>query len=150
MHAMIPTASHVMVNKNGKRVTCKFSYRESQDSFLMLLENPFELENSIKQLRSELAKQKRTLQPFIIGLGTNLFEIKHFYTFCDGVLCKFESFLAAVDCCFKLYFTFNLEYPCKCSNFWIFLQQKVYKIVLKTDKVSPSVLQIMCDFEKLE
>jgi hypothetical protein len=48
---------------------------------------------------------------------------------CDGQLCECgNTFTEAFDYFFKLFFVFNLEYPSSHSNFFNFLEAKVYRL----------------------
>ena len=49
-----------------------------------------------------------------------------------------ESFLHAVDVCFKLYTVMNASWPSQCKDIWEFIQSFVYK--LKATKISHAAL----------
>lgn len=147
LHAILPLSTHSRLNKKNKMVCSKYTILESQNAFILVVQKPFNLNETINKIRTDAAAKKSTLQPFIIALGKNLFEAKHFYCYYDGVICKFNSIVAAIDCCFKTFFVFNLIYPPECYNFWLFIQREIFKLTLKYDNTIPSLLRLMEDFK---
>lgn len=105
------------------------------------------MDKEIAKLRQEAKVQKSTIQPCLIALGQNLFESKHFYTFCDGIMYKFNSIIAAVDICFKLFYVLNLEYPLKSHNAWMFFERNVYKMKTSSSNLLPKMIEFTQDFE---
>lgn len=100
-------------------------------------------------MRDSAVKQKITLQPFLIGLGKDLFNIQQYLMYNDGIFLKFDSIVAAIDSCFKSFFVFDISYPKQCQNFWIFIQRVIFEIVLDFDEITPSFLRVLVDFSRI-
>lgn len=144
--ACIPVTTYITAHETKKRkVNC--TIKEMQDSFLILIDNAFDLETEIAKLRRDVKTQKSTLQPCLIALGQNLFDSQHFYTFCDGILYKFNSIIAALDICFKLFFVLNLEYPCKSHNVWTFFEKNIFELKTNNINLLPKMHEFTQDFQ---
>lgn len=145
LHAILPSSTRKNKTKNNKKITSKYTFADSQNSFFQIIAKPFDLDLHIKNIKKAAVDEKLTIQPFILGIGEDIFKIKTYVTYYDGILCKFDNAIAAFDCCFKLFYVLNLEYPTKCFNFWLFVQLVIFKI--PSDNVTPSMLQLKKDFE---
>lgn len=104
--------------------TKKYSIRDSQESFFFLAESTTQIDEHLNFLKS----RQISIQPFVIGIGENLFKIDKFYVYLDGMKFNFNTGIRAIDICFKSFFLFKLKYPEASENFWNFIQRKFYGI----------------------
>lgn len=107
----------------GKKITTKFTIRDSQDSFLYVGKCVQELEGHLEFLKN----QKQAIQPFILAVGEDVLSIKEIFVYFDGIRFTFPHFLRAVDICYKIFHVFNLDFPKKAQMFWSFIQTYFYK-----------------------
>lgn len=124
---LFPTGRIVKRNVLGKNDVCRFTTKDSQESFIFLSPT---IQGVLDHI-DFLAKKKENIQPFILGVG-DLDEIEEFFVHFNGTLFKFNNFLRAFDICFKIFHLFHLEYPQACSPFWIFVEQYFYNMNTNT------------------
>lgn len=91
-----------------------------------------------------LKKNKISLQPFIIAVGT-LNDINHCFVIFDSAKYRFESVVMAVDFALKLHFVLNLSYSPFCIQIWTFIQKYFYSIKTKYDLTFTSVTSALSD-----
>lgn len=149
LHAILPPTICTSKLKNNRKITFKCTFADSQNSFLHILNQPFELDTSIQLLRERAAKEKQTIQPFLLAVGgdKDLFQIQEYFTFCDGILCKFTNIVAAVECCFKTFYVLNISYSKKCYNFWIFVQNIFFELEVDNIHTTSGMIQVLEDFK---
>jgi len=99
-----------------------------------------DLERKIENYRNILINRSETLQPIIIAIGDDLFNIKEFVVFYDNIKYSFTNFISAFDCCFKICHVLNLHYPKDSLNFWMFVQKYFYDLESSHDNVTAGVL----------
>lgn len=114
----------------------------------MHLTSSSQIPSFITKRTDELLAEKRKLQPFIIVIGANLFTLQEFYIFYFGTHYKVNSFLKAIDVCFKLFFVLNQRFPPECELLWLFIQQFIFEIKLKTDATNAKLLTVIADLRK--
>lgn len=90
-----------------------------------------------------------TRQPVVILVGPSLKEIEVVYVVVDNIWYNFQSPLKAVDVCFKIFFTCNLEYPKEGEHLWLFLQKEAYCIKTPNDKQIMSVNTLLLDLIRI-
>lgn len=136
----VPTNKTIKKDETlGKKVTTKFTIKDSQDSFLYVAKCAQELEDHLEFLKN----QKQAIQPFILTVGEDVLSIKEIVVYFDGIRFTFCHFLRAVDICYKIFFLFNLDFPKKSQMFWTFIQTYFYKS--KPEK-SFSKIHILAEF----
>lgn len=77
----------------GKKVTTKFTIKDSQEAFIFIGKCAQELEDHVEYLR----KQKQSIQPFILAVGEDALSTKELFVYFDGIRFTFNNFLRAVD-----------------------------------------------------
>lgn len=98
----------------------------------------------IKRRRQERAiKQKETLQPYIIAIGSQLTAIETFYIIIDDIMYKMENVLKAVDILYKIFQVLNVKYPSACEQVWLFIQKYIYGRTTEWDKYDKSVMNLI-------
>lgn len=83
------------------------------------------------------------LPPYIIAVGPTLKTVDSFYVVVDKLQYKFQSPLKALDICFKLYMTWNADYPEQSQQVWVFLQYAFYKLRTERDVNKAHVSKIL-------
>lgn len=85
--------------------------------------------NRIIQAHSEwLANRGQNLQPILIFVGPNLFNITASYVQVNTVRYQFSTPLAALDTCFKTFYALDAAYQEECRPIWLFIQRYFYDI----------------------
>lgn len=118
-----------MEGDNTKKVRVKFSISDSQNSFVIVGHTVAECEEELMRRSS----RKIPIQPLIMITGTILAP-KEYLVYFDGVKYILNSFIEAVDICFKIFNVLNLEYPTASHLVWRFIQKYFYEIKTKYDK----------------
>lgn len=138
---------HTQINKNNKRNRIKYSYTDAQQALIYTIEGAYNIDEEVLHIRENAIKKNDQIQPFIINLNNDIFQEQNYYTFCDNVIYKFDSFLAALDACFKMHFVFNLKYHPALRNFWLYVQREIFNITLPEDDPTPSLLEFIRDLK---
>lgn len=126
----------------------KYTIKDAQNAFIKLLPSTQEADQFIESQISTLSSQKLNLQPFIFIIGENLYSQNQYFVYCDKIKFKCVSLLAALDCTFKLFQVFNLEYPLQCKAVWQFIQTFFYNIKTKYDDAFPAINLLICKLKK--
>lgn len=140
IHATLVPSSKVI---EGKRV--KYSIRDSQQAFTLLVSQSNEVDSFLNQKRKACVQSKTNMQPLILGVGQP-FQYSHFYVAVDDEKFKFESYLEALKYCFKLMFVLNLKYPNECLAVWIFIQ-KFFFLIYNSYEKFPIVETLISDMK---
>lgn len=139
LHALLPpniTHFNTEQGSSKKKIT-KSTIKDSQDSFLIRIASINNFNNSIDKQANNLKNKKLTLQPLIVYNSGE----KEYYVYFDDIKYKFNSFLPALDCCFKLFYVLNLKYPECSKSVWIFIQKYLFGIdSTKSERICPNVL----------
>lgn len=100
------------------------------------------MESIIKSLRDKALKEKYTLQPLIIVVGS-LVKVEGFYVIVDDQKYKTESCLEALDLCFKVFFTLDCQYPKPSFRIWQFIQNAGYQIKIAGETLIKTVRELL-------
>jgi hypothetical protein len=145
MHSLLPPTVKHTIKNNNKKLIVKSTIKDSQDSFFLHVTVNNDFERKIDVYRNTLISRNETLQPIIIGVGSNLLTLTEFIVFYDNIKYKFSNFIAAFDCCFKIFHVLDLQYPKDSYSFWIFIQKFFFDIKSADDNVTPNVLCLIQD-----
>lgn len=101
------------------------------DGFVQLIASAECIKPKLIELQQENAKVGLKVQP-------KIFKMEHFTDEKYAVVYKdyyfaFNDILLAIDCCLKLCFVFNVQYPFKALRFWKFVAHFFYN--MNTDDV---------------
>lgn len=125
----------------------KPSISASQDSFLITVTSESDVFLT-KERRGEFYKNMGLgCQPYIIAVGNSVKELTKFYVVVEHVLYKFNSFLLALDTCFKIYTVLNLKYAIECESVWIFIEKFFFRICTTKTKISPNIISVISELE---
>ncbi|XP_047984445.1 uncharacterized protein LOC125224968 [Leguminivora glycinivorella] len=134
MSYKMPPTVKVPIKENGKKRFYKPSIVESQNSFILHVTNQSEIKTKLEQYQKMHLARGTTFQPLVIVVGPTSRDLQHFYVAVESVLYKVDQLLKAVDVCFKLFNTVNLQYPLECLSVWQFIQRFFYDFQNKNDK----------------
>lgn len=112
--------------------------------FLVRFQTDNNVQVSIDKQIDFMKKNKLTLQPYVIAVGS-LEEVTHFFVVLNDIKYKFQSIVMAIDFCFKLFFVLNLKYSVFCDQIWTFIQKYFYQISTKFDVNSTAVIAALTD-----
>lgn len=100
-------------------------------------------------LKAKYISSSLTIQPVVIVVGDDIYQIKEFFIYFDNILFKLPSFLETLSSCFKIFQVLNLHYPKACQGVWLFIQKYFFEITTKFDAQcqSPSVVTLLNYFE---
>lgn len=146
--SILQTTKKMSTRGSNKKV--KISIENVRQSFIVHLTDSSQLPGYITKLTDQYLQEKRKIQPFIVAVGPTVFTIETYFIFYFGTYYKYESFLKALDTCFKLFFTLQIEYPIECELIWTFIQKYFFKINLKTDVTNSKLLTVLADLKKTD
>lgn len=121
---------------NGQSRLVRFTIRDSQNSFIWLRPTVAAMEEEIRFKTSN----SENIQPFIMIVGESLKVINEVFVYFDGIKFPFKSVIRSVDCCFKIFHLFNLEYPKPCTTFWNFIETFFFEMKSKENFTKVNVL----------
>ncbi|XP_024868306.1 uncharacterized protein LOC112452371 [Temnothorax curvispinosus] len=104
--------------------------KEVQDGFLLHIQTYEEFEPLQESKEAKYKKFDLTIQPYPMICG-DLDNIVTCRIFINNQVYVLSDPLETVNCCFKIYFVLNADYPPECKHVWTFLQKFVYKIEIK-------------------
>lgn len=130
MHGIL-LPSHIPV-PNKKRF--KPTIADSQKALHLELQNMADLKDQVEKIKKFAVEKGLKVQPFIISTSTQ------FGVYFNDIYFMSDSFLCAVDLCFKIFFVLNLKYPPQCIKVWRFLQYYFYEI---KDEEDPATLALI-------
>lgn len=107
----------------GKKITTRFTIKDSQESFLYIGKCAQEIEDHLDFLGKQQA-----IHPFILAVGEDVLPLKEIFVYFDGIRFSFNHFLRAVDICIKIFYIFNFDFPKKALMFWNFIETFFYKL----------------------
>lgn len=81
-----------------------------------------QVDEVIDKKRREAVDNRRTLQPFMIIVGS-IRDISAIYVIVELIKYKVNSILEAVDLTFKIFFVAHCEYPMESCHIWLFIQR---------------------------
>lgn len=146
LHAILPpNIKYCTTRGNGKKIVIKSTIKDSQNEFIIHAVAVNDVDHKIEELKQILLKREQTLQPVIVVVGCSLTELNEFYLQFDNIKYKFDHFLPALDCCFKIFHILNLQYSNSCANVWTFIQKYFYEISLPNNKLCSSILCLLSE-----
>ncbi|KAL1492416.1 hypothetical protein ABEB36_010668 [Hypothenemus hampei] len=133
---LVPTKVFVNNINNKKNVT-RFTIRDSQEAFLIMGDSATEIEEKIRHLKTV----KTSIQPFIYGIGKDIFSLQQIGLYFDDVRFEFKNFIRAVDLCYKIMYLFNLDFPQEAGIFYSFIEMFFYEF--KSNISNPKIHILM-------
>ncbi len=82
--------------------------------------------------------------PIIYGIGECLEDVELFYVALGGTLFEYDSFIHALDACFKYFKVLKIEFPKESIKFWQFIDATFYKTT--TEPIEPALASIIDSF----
>lgn len=141
MHAMFPPKQKVSYKDNKKKFY-KPSIEQSIQGFIHTINSAEDIQEKVAELRQEYDKVNLKLQPMIFKM-INFIDGKYAVVYNDYYF-GFNDILLAVDCCFKMFYVFHLEFQFESIRFWKFLANFFYNIQVD----DRSVLSVTKEFKQ--
>ncbi|XP_015118373.1 uncharacterized protein LOC107046306 [Diachasma alloeum] len=125
----------------------KISFREKQDSFILHVETPDNIQPAIERQLGILRAANLTLQPLPVIVGP-LANVESIYVYINDTvgnptIYTVDSILHAIDVTLKIFFALKCSYPVRSSCVWMFLQKAFYDIHRPKDKFSRETLVLI-------
>jgi len=126
----------------------KTSIADGRKTFLLQVACMNDLHSQIQIEIDNCYTNRQSLQPLICVVGISGVEAtKEYFVYYLDTFYKFSNIVKAVDICFKIFHTFNLQYPMQCILVWTFFQRYMYDIEHDTDVKNPSLELLISDLK---
>ncbi|KAJ8966517.1 hypothetical protein NQ317_002527 [Molorchus minor] len=142
-----PTVSNAIVKElRERRINDTNTFKDTSLHALMMLpvKDYGELEQRVILRRERLFSYGMSMQPSVCIVG-ELAE-PTFYIIVDDIRYKIDTSIRALELIFKLYHTFDLDWPIESEHIWLFLEQLVFE--MKSGKKCSSTETIIADIKK--
>ncbi|XP_031351241.1 uncharacterized protein LOC116176660 isoform X2 [Photinus pyralis] len=127
----------------------KPSIVDSQFSQVQVIASVGDLQRKIAERNEKYHKVGLKVQPFIILIQNDGINFEY-YVWVESMIHKFETFLKALDYCFKNFHCFNFQYPKECELVWTFIQKFFFEIDAEYDINCPQLSTIIATFKNFE
>lgn len=114
--------------------------------FIFSTQIPGDLEHAVEIKRKKMRLYKQPLQPFIIGVGPNTYDLKSFHVRFDEVTYNLPSLLQAVQLLFKFYIVYKANYPVESESICYFIQWGIFKVHTPQDTKVPYIYNTLNKF----
>lgn len=111
------------------------------------MQTPGDIEVKIEQITKKAYDKKQTVQPYLVVEGAALETIRTTYIVIDKIKYQFLSTIEAFDILFKTYHALHIQYPPQSAHILQLIQNAVYGIKTKYDKIYPENLEILNLFQ---
>jgi hypothetical protein len=126
----------------------KFTIPDSFMSMVILVKDITDFESTIERTAASQNKfVNYPNQPYVIVIGESYEKINQCFCISDGIRYKAQSFIHALDLCFKLFYVLRLEYPTPSFFVWVFLEKFIYDMS-ETKKISSNVNILVRQFKQ--
>lgn len=115
----------------------KPSRSEVQEGFITIVKGSSQVSEVVQNKKLKYLTIRRALQPYIILVGGDIFNVEEAYIIVDDTKYRANSFLEAFDVCFKIFFSTGARYPEECEDVWTFIERAFFKICSKDEKNKP-------------
>lgn len=133
-----------------KNRTSKITIAESRNALFFFAPTHLELRSAIKNTIDCIFFKKRTVQPFMCGVGNSLMEIEEYFVYFAWTYYKFDNIIKSLDICFKIYHVLNLEYANDCKLIWLFLQEYFYEMPIASNDTCTSLSAFLGDLRHFD
>lgn len=103
-----------------------------------------DIQREIEIFRNEKLKYGLTVQPFIVVVGT-ISNPEKIFLFINNTKFIAQTFLKALDACFKTHMVLNTQYNFECHQVWEFIQIYIYGIKTSYDKRFKATLTLIAE-----
>lgn len=133
MHSLFPPTQKKSYKTDRKKFY-KPSICQSISGFVEIVDNAEDIKDRLLQLEAEYLKVGLSIQPKIFKI-LNYEDGKYAVTYNEYYF-GFNDILLATDCCFKMFFVFNLEYQFESQRFWKFIANFFFNIKVNDTEIS--------------
>lgn len=136
-------------NASNRNKFWKVSISDAVKSMVLFIHDIKDMSKEISESKQRYAKFNIEMKPVVIAVGDDIRNLQYFYVWlADNIYYKFDSFLAAFDCCFKLYLVLKLDYALESEIVWTFVQQHFFNLNLQKDVKSSVLKRFLNNFDK--
>ncbi|XP_036331192.1 uncharacterized protein LOC118742886 [Rhagoletis pomonella] len=139
--ALLPCTSRFK-DHYGK-LSIRANLTDSIDSFVMRLNSLESYESRLDLYNRKYGPVNRTTQPFLVVIMPNECTISKIYVALENHFYCMQSFLQALDLCYKIYHTCGLKYPTMCENVWTFIQRFFYDMTVPWEARNANLVSLM-------
>ncbi|XP_050326764.1 uncharacterized protein LOC126757149 isoform X1 [Bactrocera neohumeralis] len=139
--ALLPCTSRFK-DHYGK-LSIRANLTDSIDAFVMRLNTLESYESRLDLYNRKYGPVNRTTHPFLVVIMPNECTISKIYVALENHFYCMQSFLQALDLCFKIYHTCNLKYPTMCENVWTFIQRYFYDMTVPWEARNANLVSLM-------
>lgn len=101
------------------------------------------MERVKRRKQKRAIKQKETLQPYIIAIGSQLTAIETFYIIIDDIMYKMENVLKKMLISCTRSSKFLMSNPSAYEQVWLFIQKYIYGRTTEWDKYDKFVMNLI-------
>lgn len=119
----------------------KPSYIESRNSFVFWVKNITDLQSQVDAHHEIRLKRGLPRCPLVVVVGPELTKLNFFIVSFGDSYYQLPTFLKALDVCYKLFKTYQLEFPTEGAGSWNLVGHVIYGFQLK-DSNRATILSI--------
>jgi len=149
LHAVKKPTYRYTVTQADQKFCRKATIEDSVSSAVLHVTEINNIQNLNETLNKKSVESNSPFQPFIIVVGVDIFNLVEFYVSFGKFFYKFNSFIIALDICFKIYQVFGIKYPNESHKVWSFLQYFFYNMKTEFDIIYPCVSNVIEDLNKM-
>lgn len=142
---LLPYITSSVPLKEKRKSLWKPSKSEVRDGFITQIASDADLKVVLDTRRTKLKKIGKTLQPFVVFVGTKITQIAHCYVVAGEICYKVDKLLEAVDVCFKIIHATGARYQDEALVIWMIIQKAFYRISTIHDKDLTTVKSLLID-----
>ncbi|XP_054740180.1 uncharacterized protein LOC129245809 [Anastrepha obliqua] len=139
--ALLPCTSRF--KDNYGKLSIRANLTDSIDSFVMRLNTLESYESRLDMYNRKYGPVNRTIHPFLVVIMPNECTISKIYVALENHFYCMQSFLQALDLCYKIYHTCGLKYPTMCENVWTFIQRYFYDMTVPWEARNANLVSLM-------
>ncbi|XP_067634203.1 uncharacterized protein [Eurosta solidaginis] len=139
--ALLPTTGRFKDN-NGK-LSIRANVTDSIESFVMRLSSLESYESRLDLYNRKFGPINRSTHPFLVVIMPNECTISKIYVALENNFYCMQSFLQALDLCYKIYHTCGLKYPTICENVWTFIQRYFYDMTVPWEARNANLVSLI-------
>lgn len=146
----LPLVINVSTTRKQKKPTWKPSRAEISQGFVSQAANEGEVTTSMLEKTDKYSKLGRTVQPYVISVGSSATDIRKAYVVINNTLYTFQKLITAVDCAFTIFHATGAYYPEESEDIWTAIQIGMYGITTRSDRKTQAVNVILADLELID
>ncbi|KAG5672924.1 hypothetical protein PVAND_003012 [Polypedilum vanderplanki] len=108
----------------------KLSINDTFKFLILIAKNEHTYQSEVEDFKKYLMDNNKTMQPLIIGFGSNFSDLKFdkFIVICDDLSFKFDNLMNALESLLHIFFVFDLKFPTPNEKVYNFLSVLFYNV----------------------